>query len=767
MPPIPPTRSPSLSGVLDSTKNVETASQGASDALDAVTKALLEATKALGSMPKGTDAVADALKAQTKAAESSADALKDQAKAAEGSAEALGTLGEAADDSVDSLDDFGKELKQSQTRIQRFTKDLTTKLGKLTTSALNSLNQVAGKLPGSRGYGPSGFGADTIDRGIGAAQSKLEGLGKLGGPAGVALEMGVRGALAAANARREAVVQTTQRALNYGFAEGDLSSEIDSVNAALTKASFAAAKFNGDLDATRSIIARVATQTGASFTEVGDNIERLERLRFLGVGSIEELSDTLIERMNLVGLTTDQALKEMEAITNEAVQIRAQSTDKFTIQMDDFYKAVRNVADSTDALTVNQVNLAKAMRVGLTAADKLNLGVTRSIKAAQSLTQALSSNYNEGFRTVEVYDDLQAAIAGGGEMAERAQKIQADLAAGRLTEASAARFLQESGFGTSEQGFLARAQRVAQEVAAGAPVEQIEARIGPISADVWELLKEITPQLLQGNVKSFADITTQSEAAKAGLDAVTKQLADAQLDPEKLMNATLSSFTAAAAKAFQTEKIIGYLSPISDYVQGLMASEKEKKEQAELEAMEELPNYFVESLKGGGDDAARIMDLEVSNEMKDKLLNISRKRNEKKKKEAEEAKRGSEAARAKPVSNEILALGGKKPSEDRATATLADAQKAATPATPTRAAVTPSQAAGASMGANGVGVGDWRLSPQQSQQEIDKIFIGPGQTKANGDTTATATVYFGNKATESSLNRNTENRLQQLPRTTA
>jgi KaiC/GvpD/RAD55 family RecA-like ATPase len=811
MPPIPPTRSPSLSGVLDSTKSAESAAKGAVGALDSTTKALLEAIQAIQAMPdaagksvKATDAATEALKQHAKATQAATEALGEHAEAAEDAAGALGTLEDMAGEGADSLDDFSKELKKSQSSVQRFTKNLAGSFGKLSAGALKSLTEIMRDRPGASGIGPSSFGRDAIDRGIEAARNKLGGLGTgkaakalagmggvgkatagaLGGlgrlargPQGLALELGVRGALAGYNERRDAVVQMTQRSLNYGFAEGDLGKEINTVSFALSKAGFAAAKFNGDLEASRAVVARMATQTGASFKDIGDNMEALERLRFIGLGSIEELSDSVVERMNLMGMTFKEAVKEMEDISYEAVQVRASSTDNFAISMDDFHKAVRDVAGSTDALSVSQLNIAKAMRVGLTAADKLNLSYTRGLKAAQGLTTALASNYSEGFRTAEIYEDLEAAIASGGEMAEKAKQIKKDLAEGRYTEVTGARFLQESGFGTSEAGFLTRAKRIADQINSGASLEQVEANFDgmKISEDVYRLLREISPQLAKGNVKSFADLNPQSAQAKAGLDEMAKTLAQAQADPQKLMDATLGGFTAALGKAFEGpfDAMLKALGPItdlanrflqSDWLDSLLGRPVDEQMEADVEA---LGGAEMEDLKrslGTAQGAQNIIDRNLPQKETEALLKIHRKRIEEQKKKVAEAA----VAQTTPVEPAMMALrygrGSKQEAAlaaanaaaaSRATTTVAEAARAAQPPmAPQRATVTPSQASKVA-GAGGGGM------PQVTGVELTS-----GPVAANGMMTGTATVIWkdAGTATKSVINRSRAEAASENPR---
>ncbi len=405
---------------------------------------------------------------------------------------------------------------------------LATGESKVVKGAGAAGQKFADVLPGSQGLGPSGFG--------GGAMGAL-GATPWGAVLGAILKVGS----AVANKNREAAIAVTQRFLNYGIkSQTGLAGQVDQVKDAFVKAGEATLKFNGDLEATQSVMTQIWTQTGAEVKDVGNSIALLEEMRFIGLGSIDELADNAIKRMNQTGMSFHDAAMEMKALALQAQALSFEGGEN-VVQMDDFYKGVQELSEGIESMNVNQIALGKSFSTNLKIGKKLGLTYERNIAAAKGLTRALTDNYDEGFATLEVNEDLAAAMqskTATGELtqvAKDAAKIAEDLDRGFITQDRAAEMLKEIGGTTDERVIQERIRRAAES---GTVLPMLEARLGKLTFDQLQVFKDIQARVSAGEDLSKILPTLSAKDRETYKSAVDKA-AEKQLDPAKAANLLL------------------------------------------------------------------------------------------------------------------------------------------------------------------------------------------------------------------------------------
>lgn len=446
--------------------------------------------------------------------------------------------------------------------------------------------QLSKMLPGAGGIGPGSFGGGALDA--------LSGANSWGAVTGAIMKVGS----AIVNAQREAVISATQRIMSYGTETGSIEGDISTWNQAFLAASNAATTYNQDLEAIKSTVAKISTETGERVAAVGQNIDKLARLSFISKVPVEELGDALIQRMNIAGMSVGQAADEMERVVMVSQRVR-KSAGATALDISDFYKGVQELSEGMDGLYVNQEGLAKVFGASLVVANKLGMSYTRGANAAKGLTRALTANYNESFATLEVYEDLQMAMKStnqGGRIAAAAKEIMADLKRGFITQDKAARLLKEVGGTTDEAVVLARIQRAAE---GGAVLPLIEARVGELNYDQIQVFKKIQEEMAKPGASFDAVVKALDPKEQAAFRATTEALAKKQLDPTKLANATLDQLLFGLADQFSSalkyvtdlladiRKLLGILaSPrealantkqgVKDFVKSIFTSEEEQ-----------------------------------------------------------------------------------------------------------------------------------------------------------------------------------------------
>lgn len=480
--------------------------------------------------------------------------------------------------------------------------------GKALHGAGRAGQRAADALPGSGGVGPGNFG--------GGAMNAVSAAGPWGAILGAMLKVGS----AVANKNREAAIAVTQRFINYG---GNLDNQVGQVKNAFVKAGEATLKFNGDLEATQSAMARIWTQTGEVPSAVGENIKILEEMRFIGIGSIDELADNTIKRMNQTGMSFKDAALEMKGITLQAQALRKDMGEN-VIQMDDFYKGVQELSEGIESMNVNQVSLGKSFATNLKIGKKLGLSYERNIAAAKGLTRALTDNYDEGFATLEVNEDLAAAMQSKNakgeltQVAKDAKVIADDLQRGFITQDRAAEMLKEIGGTTDEKVIQARIMRAAES---GVVLPMLEARLGKLSFDQQQVFKDI-----QGRINAGEDIAkilpTLSAKDRASYEGAVKQATEKQIDPAKAANLLLDKILVSLSEVLpdmlQTAiTVLQGMDKALKYVGKALGWDEEgmKKEQdAEMQGLEEegAKDVLLNKIKTNlGMEASRMDDEEL------------------------------------------------------------------------------------------------------------------------------------------------------------
>ena len=192
-------------------------------------------------------------------------------------------------------------------------------------------------------------------------------------------------------------------------------------------------------------------------------------------------------------------------------------------------------------MNVNQIALGKSFSTNLKIGKKLGLTYERNIAAAKGLTRALTDNYDEGFATLEVNEDLAAAMqskTATGELtqvAKDAAKIAEDLDRGFITQDRAAEMLKEIGGTTDERVIQERIRRAAES---GTVLPMLEARLGKLTFDQLQVFKDIQARVSAGEDLSKILPTLSAKDRETYKSAVDKA-AEKQLDPAKAANLLL------------------------------------------------------------------------------------------------------------------------------------------------------------------------------------------------------------------------------------
>jgi len=583
-----------------SEKEATASLQSMNDALERVNKTAEE-------VAKGNVTGAKAARALNKETQKSLKALKEENK-----------LNKAALFNRKSLALSAKTAARRATEAARFElkgSRLLSGESKVVKGAGNVGQKAAEALPGSSGLGPSGFG--------GGAMGALGAAGPWGAVLGAMLKVGS----AVANKNREAAIAVTQRFLNYSVeSQEGLEGQVDQVKNAFVQAGDATAKFNGDLEATQSAMARIWTSTGAEVKNVGDNIGLLEEMRFLGLGSIDELADNAIKRMNQAGMSFGEAAMEMKALTLQVQALNFEGGEN-VVQMDDFYKGVQELSEGIESMNVDQIALGKSFATNLKIGKKLGLTYERNIAAAKGLTRALTDNYDEGFATLEVQDDLAAAMQSKNakgeltQVAKDAAKIADDLNRGFITQDRAAEMLKEIGGTTDERVIQERIRRAAES---GTVLPMLEARLGKLSFDQLQVFKDIQQRVSAG--EDLAEILPSLSAKdRAAYDSAVNKAAEKQLDPAKTANLLLDKILVTLSEVLPdmlsglnetlkgiTKLITWAMKKLKLDPEGMEKKSEEEKKEEHAEKVSETKQMMLNRIKSGlGSEASGLSDTEL------------------------------------------------------------------------------------------------------------------------------------------------------------
>ena len=318
----------------------------------------------------------------------------------------------------------------------------------------------------------------------------------------------------ATEGRQKELAAFSPKAFNYGLQGFDnLNQAIMATGDTLTRFRDSALHLGMDMDQANQLFTEVGAQTG----ETNENLEAMGPIIFraiqAGIIPAGEAASKLAERINTVGISAKDAAMEIEDIGIIAKGVGS-------VQMEDLYKSVNNVAGASEELVSNQRDLAKVMGGLIRQGDKLGMSYNRRLRAAEALTKALSANYNQGFATLEIEQDLaiaqqarahlsrnasKAEIKQAEEFARKAAEIAQMRREGRIDDARAAELLKEAGGSTNKALMQERLSRSVVDIMGPGGVRRVESRIGKLSVDSIALLNRIG-KIQQQTGKSVGDI---------------------------------------------------------------------------------------------------------------------------------------------------------------------------------------------------------------------------------------------------------------------
>lgn len=264
---------------------------------------------------------------------------------------------------------------------------------------------------------------------------------------------------------REMSMAMTKKYLNDpkgGGAVADFKNEFAGLAAAQTNAARAAVLYNGNIEETKSVLANIANETITDFSVVGESMEALERLRFMQLGTLDELGGAVTERVNAGGLSVKQSVSEMEDVASYARGIERNTVTGNVISMTDFYKAVRKLKDESGSLSLNQKDLAKNLAKVTNQAQKLGMTYDRTMRGSEGLMKSLTSGYGStGFAVVDARENLKVAMADAQRQAMEAKTddekkttaarlkdlefLQSEVSRGAMLPDELSKYLSETG----------------------------------------------------------------------------------------------------------------------------------------------------------------------------------------------------------------------------------------------------------------------------------------------------------------------------------
>jgi len=435
-------------------------------------------------------------------------------------------------------------------------------LGQTTVDAKAMGHSLAAQFKGTMGRASQRLGFR--DR-----EGNLSRRGKAGLLAGGVIAAVVGTVMKIAEKQRKALVLVAAREFQYGSV-ATIDAGRKKAEVALERVRKTARSFGQDMEEAEATLGKVAAQTGASYDDAGDAIERISGLALAGFGSVAELGERVITIANDMGVSTDEASRIMEdvAITAKSMNLALGGEGAVT-QMDDFFAATMRVAESVDGLTVSHRGLAKSMAVSLKAGKNLDLSYNRRIKAAEGLTRALASNYDQGFATLNINEDLDAAMKSteeGSFFAKEAADIKDLLDRGVIHQGQAAQMLKESGAGSTAEVSSARMERSALALVNG-NASLATAMLGELSKDQIMLLEEIGNQLKSGKTLDTMEL---SDVARSDFQAMKNEVArQTSSTASNLMGESMDSLMTSLSGTFATtlNLIVDALTSIRDAVE--------------------------------------------------------------------------------------------------------------------------------------------------------------------------------------------------------
>lgn len=417
----------------------------------------------------------------------------------------------------------------------------------------------------------------TLEQGLERGQRRRRGAGLLAG--GIAAGL-VGMAMATVNRQRKAIEIAAAREFQYGGLATLKSARTDTLEA-MKGARNAAREFARDEQEMVAAMGRLAAETGTRAIDTKETIREIARLSLSGVGTVDELTSQVIELTNTLGITSKEAANRIRDVAVMAKALEREVGGRVVIQMNDFTDIINKLAESSEALVPDHKKLAHVMTGVIKVADKLNLSYNRTKNAAQKLTNAVMNQYNEGFATLRIQKELNAAVRDPTTM-KRAQDIQAMLQSGQIDPAMAARLFRTSGLAQSEEVFADRIMFAAKAMEKGnARIAEAMFEGFEFDMDTIALLKEISK--LSGQNVTFKDMMSSltdkdRKNLKDMQKAVGKQMG---LTAGSLASATLDDLMTSLAKTFS-----GALDLMVDALTGIKMS---------IEFIKDIFNKFANS----------------------------------------------------------------------------------------------------------------------------------------------------------------------------
>jgi len=382
--------------------------------------------------------------------------------------------------------------------------------------------------------------------------------GKAGLVAGGAIAASAAVLFAGVERERKALEISAQRIFQYGVGTGgrpptpeSLEKEGVIVQNSLNRVRDAARAYGQEVEQMMTLHGELAGQTGQTWGQSADAITMVAGLASMGMGDVGDLTKRVTEMVNSLNISAPEAAERLQDVALEAVALNNELGAKLgaTVQMDDFFSATARLADGIDGLAVSHKGLAKSMSFALKLGDKLIPAYNRRIKAAESLTRAMTQSYDEGFATMHVQGEL-AALLESKEYGKDAADIQRMLSQNMIHAGQAAKMLKDLGATSDISVISLRMGRAADALVEG-NAAIVEAEVGDIGLDELKLLEAYGKARKEG--KTMQDfLVTASKEDRETMLGMQKTIADRRkVSAKNLMDATIDDLMTSLAPVFQ------------------------------------------------------------------------------------------------------------------------------------------------------------------------------------------------------------------------
>jgi len=228
-------------------------------------------------------------------------------------------------------------------------------------------------------------------------------------------------------------------------AEKGMRDEVVDVSNARRQAGQIAAEFNLSADDIQAAQHLIANKTGEMYSQMGPISYQMGQMAQMGAMEINDAATLFIEERNRFDSAPAKVLKEMRGLMDESRAI-SDETGK-VINVEDYTLEVRNLRASLGDAGATIEDTSKIFGGGYKAAVKMGASLERAISGAKKFAEGLTMNYDAGFGTVEVDQDVGDLLTRkdlSDEQRSIATQVKQGLDSGSMTPDIAASLIQKS-----------------------------------------------------------------------------------------------------------------------------------------------------------------------------------------------------------------------------------------------------------------------------------------------------------------------------------